>query len=65
MTTVMPEGKAVSRAVKWISGELQEDPNKSIQILINHAVLHFDLSPNEAEFLSEFYRKDKMVEFGS
>jgi hypothetical protein len=64
MTTVMPEGKAVSRAVKWISGELQEDPNKSIQILINDAVLHFDLSPKEAEFLSEFYR-DKMVEFGS
>jgi hypothetical protein len=65
MTTVMPEGKAVRRAVKWISGELQEDPNKSIQILINDAVLHFDLSPKEAEFLSEFYRKDKMVEFGS
>lgn len=65
MTTVMPEGKAVSRAVKWISGELQEDPNKSIQILINDAVLHFDLSPKEAEFLSEFYRKDKTVEFGS
>jgi hypothetical protein len=65
MTTVMSEGKAVSRAVKWISGKLQEDPNKSIQILINDAVLHFDLSPKEAEFLSEFFRKDKMVEFGS
>jgi hypothetical protein len=65
MTTIMPEGKAASKAVKWISGELQEDPNRSIQILINDAVLHFDLSPKEAEFLSEFYRKDKMVEFGS
>ena len=65
MTTIMPEGKAIRRAVKWISGELQKDLNKSIQILINDAVLHFDLSPKEAEFLSEFYRKDKMMEFGS
>ena len=60
MTTVMPEGKAISRAVKWISGELQEDPSKSIQILVNDAVLRFDLSPKEAEFLTEFYRKGKM-----
>ena len=60
MTTIMPEGEAIRRAVKWISGELQEDPNKSIQILVNDAVLRFDLSPKEAEFLTEFYRKDKI-----
>ncbi len=60
MTTIMPEGEAIRRAVKWISGELQEDPHKSIQILINDAVLRFDLSPKEAEFLTEFYRKGKM-----
>jgi hypothetical protein len=60
MTTIMPEGEAIRRAVKWISGELQEDPNKSIQILVNDAVLRFDLSPKEAEFLTEFYRKGKI-----
>jgi hypothetical protein len=60
MNTVMLEGKAIRRAVKWISGELLEDPNKSIQILINNAVLHFNLSPKEAEFLTGFYRKDKI-----
>ena len=60
MTTAMPEGEALRRAVKWISGELQEDPNKSIQILVNDSVLRFDLSPKEAEFLREFYRKGKM-----
>jgi hypothetical protein len=60
MTTIMPEGEAIRRAVKWISRELQEDPNKSIQILVNDAVLRFDLSPKEADFLTEFYRKSKM-----
>ena len=51
----MPEGEAIRRAIKWISGELQEDPNKSIQMLVNDAVSRFDLSPKEAEFLTEFY----------
>ena len=55
----MPEGEAIRKAVKWISGELQEDPNKSPLKLVNNAVLRFDLSPKEAEFLTEFYRKDK------
>jgi hypothetical protein len=55
----MPEGKAVKSAVKWISGELQENPSKSIQMLVDDAVLRFDLSPKEAEFLTHFYRKGK------
>jgi hypothetical protein len=60
MTNVMPEGEAIRRAVKWISDGLHENRNQSIQILINNAVLRFDLSPKEAEFLTEFYHKDKM-----
>jgi hypothetical protein len=57
MTTVMPEGEAIKRVVKWISGELQENPQKSIQILVDSAVQRFDLSPKEAEFLTNFYHK--------
>jgi hypothetical protein len=57
--TIMPEGDAIRKAVKWISGELQEDPNKSLQKLVNNASLRFNLSPKESEFLMEFYRKDK------
>ena len=60
MTTVMPEGEAIRRAVKWISIELQEDPNKPLQKLINDSVLRYDLSPKEAEFLTEFYLKGKV-----
>jgi hypothetical protein len=59
MTTIMPEGEAIRKAVKWISGVLQDDPSKSRQKLINEAILRFDLSPKDAEFLTEFYRKGK------
>ena len=59
MSTIMPEGEAIRKAVKWISDELQEDPSKSVKKLINNAVLRFDLSPKDTEFLFEFYRKDK------
>ncbi len=58
MTTIMPEGENIRKAVKWISGELQENQNKSLQKLVNDAVLRFDLSPKDAEFLTSFYRKD-------
>ena len=58
MTTTMPEGESIRKAVKWISSELQENPIKSLQKLVNDAVLRFDLSPKDAEFLTSFYRKD-------
>ena len=60
MTTIMPKGEPILRAVKWISGELQEASNTLIQIYVKDAVLRFDLSPKEAAFLIEFYRKSKM-----
>jgi hypothetical protein len=59
MNTIMPEGESIRRAVKWISGELQENQNKSHQKLVNDAVLRFDLSPKETEFLTEFYGASK------
>ncbi|MDY0042490.1 MAG: hypothetical protein RBS57_19445 [Desulforhabdus sp.] len=62
MTNVMPEGEAIRRAVRWISAELEEDPKRSLQRLVNDAVQRFDLSPKEAEFLIEFYRQSKMRE---
>lgn len=62
MTTVMPEGEAIRKAVKWISAELEEDPQKSLQKLVNDAVRRFDLSPKETEFLMGFYRKGKAGE---
>ena len=59
MATIMPEGEAIRKAVKWISDKLLDDPNKSVQKLINEAVMRFDLSPKDATFLTDFYGKGK------
>ena len=57
MATVMPEGEALRKAVKWISSRLDETPGISAQKLVQEAVLRFDLSPKDGEFLIQFYRK--------
>jgi hypothetical protein len=59
MATIMPEGEAIRKAVKWISDKLLDDPKNSVQKLINEAVMRFDLSPKDAVFLTDFYSKGK------
>ena len=59
MAAIMPEGDAIRKAIKWISAELTEDPEKPVQKLVNEAVSLFDLSPKDTEFLMNFYRKEK------
>lgn len=51
MTTIMPEGEELRKAVKWISEERQENPDKKMSELIAAACLKFDLSPNDGECL--------------
>ncbi len=63
MASVMPEGDAIRKAVKWISEFMQEKPDIHINELINRAVLKFDLSPKDTEFLMKFYKdKNKLEE---
>jgi hypothetical protein len=57
MTTVMPEGEALRKAVKWISAQIGENPDQSVQKLVNEAVTRFDLSPKDSDFLISFYKK--------
>jgi hypothetical protein len=59
MATIQPKGEKIRQAVKWISGELQEDEKKSIQKLVQEAALRFNLSPAEEEYLVAFYREKK------
>lgn len=59
MATIQPKGEKIRQAVKWISGELQEDEKKSIQKLLQQAALRFNLSPAEEEYLVAFYREKK------
>jgi hypothetical protein len=56
MTTVMPQGESLKRAIKWVSGYLKEDPDTEKFSVIQDAVLRFDLSPKDEQFLYNFYR---------
>lgn len=57
MHNLLPEGEDLRRAVKWISGNLQENPDQPVLPLIQEATFKFDLSPKDADFLIELYRK--------
>ena len=59
MSSILPKGEDIKRAVKWISEQLQENPDQAVQKLVNKAVLHFNLSPKDAEFLIKFYSSQK------
>lgn len=54
MTTIMPESDPIKKAVAWVAEERQAKPDKNPQKIADEAVLKFDLSPTEAEFLSKF-----------
>ena len=54
--SVHPEGESLRRAVRWISGHLEEDAEQPLPPLIESATLRFDLTPRESEYLYAFYR---------
>jgi len=55
MNELLPDGEDIRRAVKWVSGNLQENPDQPVMPLVNEAIFKFDLSPRDAEFLIGFY----------
>jgi len=59
MHDIMPEGEDLRRAIKWVSGNLQESQGKSIPQLVEEATFKFDLSPKDSEFLMSFFRYRK------
>ncbi len=59
MANIMPEGENIKKAIKWISGNLEEKDNQPLPILIGKAVFKFDLSPKDADFLTGFFGKRK------
>ncbi len=55
MSTILPEGESIRKAVKWVSDQLKEHPDSRVQKLVNQAITRFDLSPKDSEFLINFY----------
>lgn len=59
MSSPMPAGDDIRRAVKWISENLEANPDQRRTKLIEEAVFKFDLSPLDAEFLLNFFSNRK------
>ena len=59
MATIMPEGEEIQRAIQWVSENLEEKREQSLQKLVEKAVFKFDLSPVDAEFLVSFFKNRK------
>ncbi|MDF1592844.1 MAG: hypothetical protein P1P89_15115 [Desulfobacterales bacterium] len=49
---IEPQGEDLRKAVKWISEEHLDNPNKKARQLIEAACLKFNLSPKDADFLA-------------
>lgn len=58
MTTIMPEGECIRRAVQWISEQRTDCPKKTLTELIDEASMRFNLSPNEAESLTRLLKNE-------
>jgi hypothetical protein len=59
MSNIQPEGEDLRKAVKWISDERTYGAEKTLRKLIEEAGLKFDLSPMDAEYLVNFFRKEE------
>jgi nitrate reductase assembly molybdenum cofactor insertion protein NarJ len=53
---MMPEGKQLRMAVKWISDQLHANEDAEKKQLIREAIQKYDLSPIQAEYLYSFYK---------
>ena len=59
MHELLPKGEDLRRAVKWVSGKLQENPGQPVPPLVREAIFTFALSPRDAEILIGFYSQTK------
>ena len=58
--SILPEGKKLRDAVKWISEERKYNQPKNLKGLVSKASLQFNLSPKEQEFLYKFVVEEKL-----
>jgi hypothetical protein len=57
MSTIMPHGEEIRKAVKWISDMRSEESSADPQKLLTEACLKFNLSPLEAEYLAKWVKE--------
>ncbi|OGR04228.1 MAG: hypothetical protein A2284_05210 [Deltaproteobacteria bacterium RIFOXYA12_FULL_61_11] len=58
MSTILPEGEQLRRAIQWIAEQRSRHPEVRVSAFVHQAITRFDLQPLDAEFLIGFYKKD-------
>jgi len=58
MSSTMPEGAAIRKAVQWIS-KMRGEGNTPLPHLIEQASVRFNLSPKDSDFLTRFFTAGK------
>jgi hypothetical protein len=59
MTTIMPEGASVRKALQWISQMREEGAKVSLMSLIDQACMRFNLGPKDGDFLQRFFSEQE------
>jgi hypothetical protein len=54
MSSILPEGTSLRKAVQWIS-KMREEGKTPLPTLVDQACVRFNLSPKDAEFLNRFF----------
>jgi hypothetical protein len=54
-STIQPHSERMRQAIRWISEESQNHPEKPRKQIIKEAELRFDLTPAECEFLDKHF----------
>jgi hypothetical protein len=57
MASQLPEGEEIRRAIRWISEVRESQPDRKLSKLVEEAALKFDLSPQQTDFLYNFFTK--------
>lgn len=57
MSTIIPQGELIRKAVAWIS-EVKDTCGKPLAKVIEEAAMRFNLSPKDVDFLTEFFAKE-------
>lgn len=58
MSTIMPKGDALKKAIAWVSEKRKAQPDLKLGKLVDDACLQFDLSPKDSEFLLRFVKEN-------
>jgi hypothetical protein len=59
MTTIMPPGEDIRKAVQWLSEMQQSKTNIDPRKLVEQACIKFNLSPIDAEYLAKWVKVEK------